>query len=182
MKLASTFLLSILAVWSSHFEHNRQSGSEELASVSVRMTFKSPGFTGYGGYLSLVNVESGKLYESTIKMGFRPYIVVEDLPMGHYEVVYLHVITGGPYLFLDDQQLYNQILVEESKNYYLGNYLTKKIKPTFKLHVKITKEEDDPREKIYKKIGKIDKKWTSLEIDYSQSLFKNDSSKVIIRN
>ena len=182
MKLTTILILSIFTVWSSYFDSNSHLDSEELSSVSVRMTFKAKGFTGYGGYLSLINVESKEAYQSTTKIGFRPYILVENLPIGEYDVVFLDVITGGPYVLLDDKKLFNRISIVEQKNYYLGNYLIKKIKPTFKLHVSITKQEDDSTGKIYKKIEKIGEKWTALEIDFDQALFKNDSSKVIIRN
>ena len=146
------------------------------------MNYNSWGFRGFGGSLSVRNIETNKVYQSHTKFGFMPFIIVEDLPIGQYEIIELEIISGGPIILLRDRNLFNIIELNSPKNYYLGNYLTKKIKPVFKLNIAVSAIENDDDEKIREQLLKKSDKWYDLEIDKEQRLFKSNRTEILIKN
>lgn len=73
-------------------------------------------------------------------------------------------------------------MIDTSKIYYLGSYLTKKIPPLKRLNFQIAKGENDNVEKIYEQMKKRSSNWSEIKIDYEQSLFKVDTTNIEIKN
>ncbi len=151
------------------------------SALIFKMNYNSMGLRGFGGKLTVRNVETNEVYKSKSKMGFNPFIVIEDLPIGIYETIELEILTGGPILILRDRRLFNQIKIDTAKNYYLGNYLTKKIKPLFKYNIDVTCIENDPQNKVSKQLKKKDSKWLTLDTDFDQKLFRYMSTEIQIQ-
>jgi len=174
-------LLSLSLVFSSFSSINSEN-TESLSTVIFKLNYNSWGLRGFGGRLTVRNIETNEIYKRRTKKGFRPFIIIENLPVGEYEILELEIISGGPLIYIKDKNLFNVLRIEKPKNYYLGNYLTKKIKPILKLNIAISKKEKDPEFKIMKQLIAKSPKWLNLEIDYSKSLFKSDRTEVKITN
>jgi hypothetical protein len=154
-------------------------GADRHSTVILKMNYKSPGFRGFGGSLTLRNTETNEVYKSESKIGFKQFIVLENIPIGEYEVQELEIISGGPLIFIRDKSLFNELTIDSAKNYYLGNYLTQKIKPILKLHIAVTKIDSDSEDKIIKNLPE---EFSNVDIEYSKTLFKEERTEIEINN
>jgi len=166
----------------SSYTHLENKKTFAFSSLVINMNYSSMGLRGFGGKLVIRELATGEKFESHTKIGFNSFIIIENLPSGKYEVVDLKIITGGPVIILRDKQIFDTLTIESPQNYYLGNYLTKKIKPLLEYHIEVTSINADNESKIYKKLGKLSNKWLDLEINYSQNLFKIEKTRISLRH
>jgi len=174
-------ILVILGIMFSSFSITNLDKTEDHSTLLLKMNYKSLGLKGFGGNLIIRNLETNEVFKSVSKIGFSPFIIIEDLPIGEYEVLELKIISGGPIISIRDKNLFNTIKLESPKNYYLGNYLTTKIKPIFKLNIAVSRKEKDSERTIVKQLRKKSEEWLDLKIDYENILFKVDRTEIEIR-
>ena len=150
-------------------------------NLVVEINYNSYGLRGFGGYMQLANLETGQVYSSNVKKGFRSYIVTKDLPLGTYRVLNLGIITGGPIIPIENPQLFDTLKFEEPVSYYGGNYLVKKIKPLHQYHVRISEMPPDSEGKIRKKLAKHVEYPAAKPIDYEQRIFAEQATELRVR-
>ena len=99
---------------------NAQRASSLTLSASVNYGFagldRRPGLD-----FAVQNIETGKIYYSLqlSYMGSR-HSVIEDLPSGNYQLIYLGRITSEPTVDSNVVRAFNVIMVEKGHHYYLG--------------------------------------------------------------
>jgi len=150
--------------------------------VIVKLKYNSYGCTGYGGKLIIKNVVTNIRYQSKVKMGFNSFVMITSVPNGTYVVEALQIITGCNTLMLRDESYFNEIIIDEAKIYYLGNYFTEKIPPLFELHFESSKRENDEEAKIYKQVKKDSETWLQLKIDFTEHLFTTETTTIELKN
>lgn len=153
MNIRNLLLLLVVLVCTS-FKQNTVSEPESLGAIILKLKYNSYGMVGFGGSLKLRNLESDQTFESKSKMGNNPFVIVENLPVGNYEVEELKIISGTNIITLRKGLGFNTLKIDSEKVYYLGYYMTKKIPPLTEYHIQITKGENDSVEKIYKALNK----------------------------
>ncbi|MBU3663700.1 MAG: hypothetical protein FGM41_10965 [Bacteroidetes bacterium] len=174
-------LLLLVVLVSTSFKKYAISEPENLAVIIIKLKYNSYGMTGFGGSLKVRNLATDEIFESKSKMGDNPFVIVENLPLGNYEVEELKIISGSNIITLRSELGFNTIKLDSSKVYNLGYYMTKKIPPLMEYHIQVTKRKNDAVEKIYKALKKKSDKWLALPIDFGQNLFLNDSTNIQIR-
>lgn len=178
MKRTGLFCLCILLTLATFsFKTKEDNPQENTAAVILKLRYKSPGMSGYGGTLRLRNTETNAVYESRSRVGFNPFVVITDIPKGTYTVEGIQVITGGHNpLVVQDPSFFRPIHIDAAAIYYIGNYKMKKVAPLLGMHFQVSKEDNDDEKKIYKQLGKEADFWLKYKISFDQSLFKSDST------
>lgn len=147
------------------------------SALVVKLKYGSPGMNGFGGIIELRNTATGKVYKGESR-GFNPYVIVEHVPAGNYEVLTSEIAAGSISLVLRDKSLFEIIAVDTPGVYYLGSYAAKKVTPMMGRNFTITKSGDDEPEKIHKQVDKRSAGWQELKINSRQHLFLKDSTRV----
>jgi hypothetical protein len=167
-------LLLTMAIFS--FKAKDDNPQENTSAIILKLRYKSPGLSGYGGTLRLRNTETNTIYESRSKVGINPFVVITNIPKGTYIIEEIQVITGYNTLTIRDQSFFQPIHIDAPEIYYLGNYKTKKVAPLSGMHFQVRKEDNDDEKKIYKQLGKEADSWLKYKITFDHSLFRSDST------
>lgn len=169
-------LILLVGLITISFKTTDNATSDNLSVLIVKLRYDSYGMVGFGGSLIVRNLETNDMYQSKSKIGFNPFVIVENLPLGNYKIEKLEIISGSNVLSLNDEFIFNTLKIDTPKIYNLGSFMTKKIPPLMELNFKITRTENDENEKIYKKVKRMSEKWQDLQIDSSHNLFVKDTT------
>ncbi len=172
----------LIGILTSSFKSADQIETNNLSALVIKLTYDSYGMTGFGGSLKVRNLETNEVFESKSRIGFNPFVIIENLPLGNYKVEELKINSGSNVLTSRNDLEFNQLKLDTSKVYYLGSYLTEKIPPMMELNFQITRTENDETKKIYKQLKKKSENWLKLQIDFEQRLLINDSTTIKIKN
>lgn len=170
------FLCILLTLATFSFKPKDENPQENTSAVILKLRYKSPGQSGYGGSIRLRNTETNTVYESISKIGFNPYVVITNIPKGTYTVEEIRIITGYNTLTIREPSYFRPIQIDASEIYYLGNYHTKKVAPMSGMHFLVRKEDNDDEKKIHKQLGKEADSWLNYKITFDYPLFKSDST------
>lgn len=181
-RIGHIFLCIIFIFGMTSFKNMSRIGNDNSAVILMKIKYNAYGWTGFGGTLKVRNTLTNETYESKTMKGFSPFVMIANVPYGTYSVEELQIISGPYKVTIKDKSEFNEIQIAESKIYYLGNYITKKVPPLLKLNFLITNAEADNEGKIYKQLKKDSEIWSKYSIDYEQMLFKSDSTKIEIKN
>jgi hypothetical protein len=176
MKRTGLLFLCILLTLTAFSFKKDEAPQENTSAVILKLRFKSPGMSGYGGTLRLRNTETNTVYEGRSKVGLNPFVVITNIPKGTYTVEEIQIATGYNMLTIQDQSFFQPIQIDEPEIYYLGNYRIKKVAPLLGMHFQVRKEDNDDVKKIYKQLGKEADPWLKYKITFDHSLFKSDST------
>jgi hypothetical protein len=168
------FLLVILLTTS--FQTTDQTEVEKLSVLVVKLRYQSHGMTGFGGSLKVRNLETNEIFQNKSKIGFNPFVIVENLPVGSYKVEALEVISGSNILTLRNEFDFNTLKLDTSMVYYLGSYMATKIPPLMGLNFQVARTENDNPKEIYKQLKKKSDNWQKLSIDFQQSVLVSDTT------
>lgn len=110
--------LTLLTSWS---DVDKNKG----ALVSISVTSNGLLQKGYGIEFTMTNLVTKASYVSKSLGPFSPHSVIRDLPAGNYIVAKIEVPLGG-FKYINRspgiQEFFGVLKIEDSQNYYLGNF------------------------------------------------------------
>lgn len=97
-----------------------------LLAISVRS--KSAGMSGRGLMIRLENIETHQQYDSKSLSVMSKEAVIQNLPAGEYQVVYVEIPIGDLVFMNRSEPLkeyFGTVRIEPNRKYYLGSYICK---------------------------------------------------------
>lgn len=128
----------------------------EGAFISISVTTKGAMQKGYGIEMTVMNIETKRLYQSNSLGQISPHSIIENLPAGKYIVSKIEIPLGSLKYINQSQDLmdfFGVLEFEEGKAYYLGDFHgVRKVGRQNVFHLKI--QNQNIPEKLIKKLKK----------------------------